>query len=400
MSVNQEFKGRHYETGSIANVLQASGWTDPTTGQPYSESLIFGASGGGAFGYFVFEYKGHLPHVALLPRNTFDPFNRALDNMAIIRESKETTQNNRAEDNLKKEIDLGNVPLVWADMFSMPHRGLDPKLMWIMMPYPVLAYEADRFLILDGAKVGVWIDAKDLDAARARVKKDRFRMMTLEAPDETRLNDRLIEAAKSCTALFLDKPPAGSADNFGIRAMRHMAKLLVDEKSPKGWAKSFEPGPRLTNALVGTIAQPSVFAWIELWGTTDGADRGTYADFLTQLSARTKNTELTEIAKQFEMSRQLFTELAEASLPDQIADCRRVKELRRELRSQWFELGTGSIQRREELRAEHKQLVQTLGESKEFADAAPQIRQAMSQKLMEIADVEEPAVNQLRTALS
>lgn len=381
-------------------MLLASGWTDPTTGQPYSESLIFGASGGVAFGYFVFEYKGHLPHVAVLPRDTFDPFNRALDNMAIIRESKETTQNVRAEENLKKAIDLGNVPLVWADMFSMPHRGLDPKMMWIMMPYPVLAYESDRFLILDGAKNGIWIDAKDLDIARARVKKDRFRMMTLEAPDETRLNDRLIEAAKSCTALFLDKPPAGSADNFGIRAMRHMAKLLVDEKSPKGWPKSFEPGPRLTNALVGTISQPSVFAWIELWGTADGADRGTYADFLMQLSKRTKKAEFADIAKQFESSRQLFKELAEASLPDQIAECWRVKELRRELRSQWFELGAGSIQRREELRAEHKELVQTLADSKVFAEAAPQIREAMSHKLLEIAEVEKSAVNQLRIALS
>lgn len=400
MSANVEFKGRHYETGAIANVLQASGWNDPNTGQPYSESLIFGASGGVAFGYFVFEYKGHLPHVALLPRNTFDPFNRALDNMAIIRESKETTQNARAEDNLKKEIDLGNVPLVWADMFSMPHRGLDPKMMWIMMPYPVLAYEADRFLILDGAKKGIWIDAKDLDNARARVKKDRFRIMTLEAPDESRIDDRLVEAVKTCTALFLDKPPAGSADNFGIRAMRHMAKLLVDEKSPKGWAKSFEPGPRLTNALVGTIAQPSVFAWIELWGTADGADRGTFADFLNQLSLRLKKPELGEIGKQFEASRKLFVELAEASLPNEIAACRRVKELRRELRAEWFEQGTGSIDKRDELRAEHKQLVSTLSESKEFADAAPGIREAMSQKLMEIAEVEEPAVNQLRNALN
>ena len=366
MSEKSEFKGRHYETGAIANVLHASGWTDPTTGQPYSESLIFGASGGVAFGYFVFEYKGHLP----------------------------------GEENLKKEIDLGNVPLVWADMFTLPHRGLDPKMMWIMMPYPVLAYEADRFLMLDGTKKGIWINAKDLDAARARVKKDRFRIMTLEAPDESRIKDRLIEAVKSCTALYLDKPPAGSADNFGIRAMRHMAKLLVDEKSPKGWVKSFEPGPRLTNALVGTIAQPSVFAWIELWGTADGADRGTYADFLNQIAKRLNRPELGEIGKEFEASRKLFVELAESSLPDEIEACRRVKQLRRELRSEWFEHGAESIHKRDELRAEHKELVSTLSESKEFADSAQGIQESMSQKLLEIADLEESAVTQLRQAFS
>ena len=80
-----KFEGKHYETGTLTNALAALGAVDPHTGKPYSEALALGASGGIAFGYFVFEYKGQLPHVALLTRNTFAPFEPMLDQLAIKR---------------------------------------------------------------------------------------------------------------------------------------------------------------------------------------------------------------------------------------------------------------------------------------------------------------------------
>ena len=42
----------------------------PHTGKSYSEALLLGVRGGIAFGYFTFEYKGYLAHVALLRRTT------------------------------------------------------------------------------------------------------------------------------------------------------------------------------------------------------------------------------------------------------------------------------------------------------------------------------------------
>ena len=98
--MTSRFTGRHYETCTVVNTLQALGVNDPKTGAPYSEALALGASGGIAFGYFVFEYTGHLPHVAILTRNTFSPFERMLDNLAIRRDSRETTHADKAEENL------------------------------------------------------------------------------------------------------------------------------------------------------------------------------------------------------------------------------------------------------------------------------------------------------------
>jgi len=68
-----QFSGRHWETGSVHNVLAYQGNEIPETRQPISEAMLMGISGGAAFGYFIFEYKGLDPFVSLLSRNTFDP---------------------------------------------------------------------------------------------------------------------------------------------------------------------------------------------------------------------------------------------------------------------------------------------------------------------------------------
>ena len=57
MKTKPQFTGRHWETGSIHNALAVQGIKAPHTGQPYSEALLLGVSGGIAFGYFTFEYK-------------------------------------------------------------------------------------------------------------------------------------------------------------------------------------------------------------------------------------------------------------------------------------------------------------------------------------------------------
>jgi hypothetical protein len=51
-----------------------NGWHHSRGAQTYSKALLLGVNDGIAFGYFTFEYKGILPHMAILARNTFDPF--------------------------------------------------------------------------------------------------------------------------------------------------------------------------------------------------------------------------------------------------------------------------------------------------------------------------------------
>jgi len=396
MEIKEPLLGRHYETGTIINALSEMGCRDPKTKAPYSEALALGVSGGIAFGHFVFAYGGCLPHVALLPRNTFDPFLRALDNLAIRRETRETTDAAKGEKNLKEQLDLGNPVIVWADIFSMPYRGLNPKMMWAMLPVLVLGYSGSTYQIADGSERVISIDASDLAKARARVKKDRFKIMVLEAPDEERIAAGLRNGLSSSAALFLDKPPAGSVNNFGIAGMRHWAKLLTDDKNAKSWAKSFLPGAPFVQALAGEIGQPGVWDWIEGWGSGPAADRGTYAMFLREAFAWLGDERHLEAAEAFSRSAPLWSQLAEASMPEAVPEFAALKPLKRRHRELWQREGTDSLQERAAIRAEMRPLTEAAAESPLLAEMAPTIRASMAGLISKIADIEGPAAELLR----
>lgn len=393
------FAGRHYETGTIVNALAAAGAKDPKTGAPYSEALALGASGGIAFGYFTFEYKGHLPHVALLPRNTFASFELALDNLAIRRETRETTHAEKGEENLRRELDTGNPVIVWADVFSMPYRGLPKGGMWAMQPVAVVGREGNDFLLADGSKDAVRISSEDLLAARAVVKKDRFRTMVLERPDEAAIPGRLRDAVATCVALFLDKPPAGAAYNFGILGLRHFAEVLVQEKGPKSWRKLFEPGPRLSQALAGTHGQPGVWDWIERWGTAGGADRGTYATFLREAAVWTGLDALAVEAKPLEESAQLWACLADAAMPDVVPEFAALKELKSRHGRLWTEKGRDAEAERAEIRQEMRARVEALTDPAKLTPFAAEIQANMASLALQIADIEEGVMLRLREAI-
>ena len=86
------FAGRHWETGSIHNYYAYRGVNAPHTGQPYSEALLLGISGGVTVGYFSFAYDGYAPHVALLTRNSFDPLNTLLARLGVVQEVQQTSK--------------------------------------------------------------------------------------------------------------------------------------------------------------------------------------------------------------------------------------------------------------------------------------------------------------------
>lgn len=393
------FLGRHNCTGTVVNTLAAMGVNDPKTGKPYTEALAFGASGGIAFGYFVFEYKGHLPHVALLTRNTFSPFERTMDNLAIRREARETTDGARAERNLRLELDAGNPVIVLADAYSLPYTGLCAEQMWAMRPLLVVGQEGTDFLVVDGPEFPIKISAEDLHRARAKVKKDRFRMVVLEAPDTERLAEGLLNGIKTCNALFLDKPPAGSPNNFGFIGMRHWAKMLTDTKNAKGWVKTFEPGPRLVEALAGHFGQPGLADWIERWGTDRRADRGAFADFLEEASVWMGKKGVAAQAAPFRKSAELWNQIAEASLPDDVPELKALKELKRRHVDIFRAKGLASLEERAAIREQMKELTSSAGVAAVLSDHAVGIQARISELVVQIVDIEEPAIQSLRESL-
>lgn len=358
-----------------------------------SEATALGASGGIAFGYFVFEYTGHLPHVALLTRNTFSPFERALDNLGIRRDTMETVKPEKGLENLRRELDLGHSVAVWADMFSASWNCLNAAQMWAMLPMLVVGYEDNGFWVADQSQRAILVPTEELQAMRGRVKKDRFKIMVLQGIDEGRLKPGLIEGIKACTALYLDKPPAGSANNFGITGMEHFVKMVRDDKTALGWGKKFPPGDKFKQAIAGKIGQPGIWDWIERWGSNPGADRGTYAQFLRDSSA-VIGQDLSSVAAQFDESANHWRKLAEAALQDSIPALAELKKIKLDMAQLRFSDPMGSIEKRTQLKQQYAEAWEKAGDLE--ADAK-QIRDSIASKMEEIIPIEKSAITELRS---
>ena len=113
-----EFAGRHYETGTLRDALAWEGVRAPHSGEPLSEALLLGISGGIAFGYFTFQYQGYPPHLVLLTRNTFDPLPTLCERLAIPQDLRQTASANKGAANLRDALADGRAAIVMADSFS------------------------------------------------------------------------------------------------------------------------------------------------------------------------------------------------------------------------------------------------------------------------------------------
>lgn len=404
MSTNNgfdRFNGRHWETGSIHNALALQGITAPHTGEAYSESILLGVSGGIALGYFTFEYKGYLPHLALLTRNTFDPFQTILERLGIAQDVRQTNQPEIAEKNLREALESGLYPLVWADQFSLPYNALDANdAMWAM--FPVLTFELDgeNVLVADRSSQPFRLSMDELTRARGRVKQDRYRFITLDAPQPARLAAAVSNGIYQCIQLFTEKPPKGARHNFGFAAYQRLADMLVNTRNKSSWERFFAPGVRMYHALAGAVGQPGAYSWVQTWGSAPGAERGLYADFLDEATVILKKPALKEAADHFRASYSIWLEFADALLPDDVPLLGESKMLIQREHDLFIEQGDAA---REEIKDIHARLNELLAKAEtdfplSLAEATD-FRVHLRDLLLKISDIEQKAVDSLQRAV-
>ncbi|MFV1857889.1 MAG: BtrH N-terminal domain-containing protein [Anaerolineales bacterium] len=219
-----QFHGRHWETGSVHNILAYQGVEFPETGQAISEAMLMGISGGAAFGYFVFDYRDTDPHVSLLSRNTFDPLDTLLERLAIPQDLFHTPDPGKGERNLIEVLEGGRPAMVWADVFSLPYNALSHDAqMWAMMPIVVYGYEGSEVNIADRAGRPLSVTAEEMASARARVKSNQ-------------VNDRNLYAEfLDETALILGKPKlkvVGEQFRMSSDAWCNLSEALLPDEVP------------------------------------------------------------------------------------------------------------------------------------------------------------------------
>jgi hypothetical protein len=404
MNINikvDRFAGRHWETGSVHNTLALQGFLAPHTGKPFSEALLLGVSGGITFGYFTFEYKGYLPHLALLTRNTFDPVPTILERLGIAQDVRQTNKAEIAEKNLLEALDTGLFPILWADQFSLPYNDLGyNSSMWVMFPISAVALDGKDVLIADRSSRPLHVSMGELTKARGRVKEDRYRLITLDAPQPAKLAAAVSKGIYQCLQLFTEKPPKGAAHNFGFAAYQRLADMLVNTRNKQSWERFFAPGVRMYHALAGAVGQPGAYSWIQTWGSAPGAERGLYADFLDEAAEILKKPALKDSAGQFRESFLLWCEFADALLPDDLPLLGESKHLLRRKHDLFIEQGDSALP---EIKTINARLNELLAQSEtEFplsqADAA-NFRAHLRDILLKISAVEQRAVDTLQQAI-
>lgn len=401
MKTKPTLNGRHWETGSIHNALAMQGVKAPHTGQPYSEALLLGISGGIAFGYFTFEYKGYLPHVAMLTRNTFNPFPTILERLGIAQDIQQTNKAATAEKNLRETLASGLYPILWADQFGLPYNCLPAdKPMWGMMPVLALGMDGKSVTVADRSSQPLHVAMAELTKARGRVKENKYRLMTLDVPQTAKLEGAVQKGIWQAISLFTEDPPRGARDNFGFAAYDRLAELLVNTRNKQSWERYFAPGVRMYHALAGSPVQPGAYHWITTWGSADGAERGLYADFLLEAAQVLKRPALKESAEKFRESHKLWLALADALLPDEIPLLGESKKLIQKKHDLFIAQGETALP---EIKQIHSRLNELLSQSESdfplSAAQAADLRANLREILLRIKSMEQQAIDLLQSAM-
>ena len=401
MKTATQFNGRHWETGSIHNALAVQGVKAPHTGKPYSEALLLGISGGIAFGYFTYEYKGYLPHVVLLTRNTFSPFTTILERLGIAQDILQTNKADAAERNLKGVLDGGLSPLVWADQFSLPYNDLTTgEGMWSMLPILALETDGKTVLVADRSSQPFHLSMGELTKARGRVKEDKYRLTTLDAPQTSKLPAAVHMGICQTIKLFTEEPPRGARDNFGFAAYKKFADLLVNTRNKQSWERFFPAGIRMYHALAGSPSQPGAYHWVNTWGSADGADRGLYADFLEEAAQILKRTVLKESAGKFRESHKLWLEFADAMLPDDVPLLGESKKLIRKKQDLFVHTGEAALPEIKKINVRLRELLKKSKTDFPLSDGqTAELRANLREIVLKIGAVEKEAVNLLQRAI-
>ena len=401
MKTKTQFTGRHYETGSIHNALALQGVKAPHTGKPYSEALLLGVSGGIAFGYFTFEYTGYLPHVAMLTRNTFSPFTTILERLGIAQDVQQTNKADAAEQNLRDVLDSGLHPLVWADYFLMPYNDLPfDKGMWGMLPFLAVETDGQTVMIADRSSQPLHVAMADLTKARGRVKEDKFRLMTLDTPQPSKLAGAVHKGICQTIKLFTEEPPRGARDNFGFAAYAKFAELLVNTRNKQSWERFFPAGVRMYHALAGSPSQPGAYHWVNTWGTADGADRGLYADFLDEAALVLKKSALKEAGRKFRESYKLWLEFADALLPENVPMLGESRKLIQKKNNLFVEKGESALSEIKKINARLRELLKTSETDFPLTPAqTAELRSNLREIMLRISATEQKAADLLQAAI-
>lgn len=392
-----EFSGRNWETGPVRNYLAYRGFHNPSTGKPFSEALMMGVSGGAVFGYFTFAYEGYDPMCRLLTRNTFNPLETMLSRLGVEQEIRQTANPDRAMANLLDTLASGTPALAWVDSYSLPYnRKPHDDGMWMGLPVLVFGVDEDagQVRIADRSKRPLAVPIEAFHQARARIKKDKFRLVTLGPPNPAKLVPAVQAGIWDCIKLFTEAPPKGTKNNFGLQAYRFWIENLTQPRARLRWARVFPPGVEMFAGLVGAYDS------IQFFNGYDRAERALFADFLDEAAGLLQRPQLGAAAEKFREAAACWADLGLALLPDSIAPFAEMRQAMHQAHDSFIEQGDEAGEELAALKARQRAIRDSMVDAFPLTEGdAALLLERVAAGVQAVHDVEQEAVSTLRAAM-
>jgi hypothetical protein len=262
------------DAGALARALAAAGVVNPVTGEPFTESLVFGVGGGIGFQYLVFVYEGWTSVALEGRRNTlyFEKksfIENACPQLGAAVRVQQLPTPETAHKRLRQALGAAPEVALTVDLARLPGNVLDGPY----FPHPVTVAEDGADLAVTGLPGGrvtmSWAELIEARWTHAKKYGGLYVLAALADPPELR---PAVRHAITRTAECLLSPSRSSYDgNFGVPGMRKWAQLLTDQKDAKGWPK-LVPDPESRRTALDSVAR----------GLAGAAGRPRYAAFLTE----------------------------------------------------------------------------------------------------------------------
>lgn len=319
------FPGNVPATTALRVLLAHRGVVDPHTKAPFSEAMVFGIAGGIGVGVAAFHYaKENFSSFFIAGRHYWHDDAAYLKNAALrfgcTTTVKESGGAKAAEKQLRDLLAAGPC-VAWVDMAHLPHRALPAQFSGggyhVVTVYKI---DGDRALIGDLTDEPVAISLKDLAITRARIKKQKHRLLAIASGKKMpELRELVMAGLRACHQGLTSKPIKGFPSMFNLDAFAKWAERMSGS-GPQSWAKIFPRGINLWRGLT------SIHRFVEHYGTGGGLCRPLFAEFLAEAAAALNDDRLRALGKQYEEIGAAWSALAERALPDDVPLLKQAKD--------------------------------------------------------------------------
>lgn len=396
-----EFGGENPEDSALATLLAYGGLT--VNDKKPSEELIFGLTGGPAFGYFMFEYKGHEPHLYLGTRNNWHDVDAAFRDVIDVfggkLEVRTASSVSTAEKHLLECLEAGQPVAVHVDAATLSYNQLPATWSGAVSTVVVVnGIENGVAHLADRAAVAIEVPLAELTAARLRQKKHKATLYCVaEVGSETHLVQNLPTILRGIAARALHPgiEAKGFQGNLGIAGLRKWSELAGAGKGGKSWRKVFATFPAYYAGM------RSLFHWIELGGTGGGGSRRHFATFLDIAALLLNRKKLRQCAEEYRAIADSWTAIADTGFPPGIDVFARAREVMQRKEELFRKHGAKAEDAIKQCNEELISIESTVRKSEPLA--ADQLNanfDHISEMLVDLTDAEEKALRSLAGALA